>query len=369
MSDKGTPTKVISDFEATLNKADTKVAEFEPQTDSLLTKVRGFLQNYNTAIPVFVLLLSIFVFGFTSDGRFFTANNLSIVFQQVTVIGIIAIAQTIVILTAGIDLSIGAIMVLSSIVMGKLAVHTGVPVPIAILIGGLAGAAMGYLNGIFVTRLRLPPFIVTLGTLYIFSALKIWYSKSESIRAVDTEAIAPNLIVLGWDVIKVVNKESMFAGATLKLGGVCFILLAVIVWYFLNRTAWGRHVYAVGDNTESALLAGVETDKMLRSVYTVAGIIAAFGALTLIGRVGGTVTPLAGETANLDSITAVVIGGTSLFGGRGSIVGSVLGALIVGVFRNGLSLSGVDVLWQDFTVGFLIIAAVAIDQWIRKASA
>ena len=108
---------------------------------------------------------------------------------------------------------------------------------------------------------------------------------------------------------------------------------------------------------------------MLRSVYTVAGVIAAFGALTLIGRVGGTVTPLAGETANLDSITAVVIGGTSLFGGRGSIVGSVLGALIVGVFRNGLSLSGVDVLWQDFTVGFLIIAAVAIDQWIRKASA
>jgi fructose transport system permease protein len=369
MSDKGKPTKVISDFETALNEADTKVAEFEIRTETLLDKVRGFLQTYNTAIPVFVLLLSIFVFGFTSGGRFFTANNLSIVFQQVTVIGIIAIAQTIVILTAGIDLSIGAIMVLSSIVMGKLAVHTGVPVTLAILIGGFAGAAMGYLNGVFVTRLRLPPFIVTLGTLYIFSALKIWYSKSESIRAVDTEKIAPNLIVLGWDVIKVVDKESMWNGATLKLGGVCFILLAILVWYCLNRTAWGRHVYAVGDNTESALLAGVQTDRMLRSVYTVAGIIAAFGALTLIGRVGGTVTPLAGETANLDSITAVVIGGTSLFGGRGSIVGSVLGALIVGVFRNGLSLSGVDVLWQDFTVGFLIIAAVAIDQWIRKASA
>ncbi len=369
MSEQGSATKVISDFEATLNKADTKVAEFETRADTPMDKVRSFLQANNTAIPVFVLLFSIFIFGFTSGGRFFTANNLSIVFQQVTVIGIIAIAQTIVILTAGIDLSIGAIMVLSSIVMGKLAVHTGVPVPIAVLIGGFAGAAMGYLNGIFVTKLRLPPFIVTLGTLYIFSALKIWYSKSESIRAVDTEAIAPNLIVLGWDVIKVINKESIWNGATLKVGGVCFILLAVVVWYFLNRTAWGRHVYAVGDNTESALLAGVQTDKMLRSVYTVAGVIAAFGALTLIGRVGGTVTPLAGETANLDSITAVVIGGTSLFGGRGSIVGSVLGALIVGVFRNGLSLSGVDVLWQDFTVGILIIAAVAIDQWIRKASA
>jgi fructose transport system permease protein len=370
MSNQGSATKVISDFEATLNKADTKVAEFETRAESVLDKVRAFLQSYNTAIPVFVLLLSILVFSLTSiENRFFTANNLSIVFQQVTVIGIIAIAQTLVILTAGIDLSIGAIMVLASIVMGKLAVHSGLPVPIAVLTGGFAGAAMGYLNGLFITRLRLPPFIVTLGTLYIFSALKIWYSKSESIRAVDTEKIAPNLIVMGWDVFKIVDKESIFAGATLKLGGVCFILLACLIWYLLNRTAWGRHVYAVGDNTESALLAGVQTDKMLRSVYTVAGIIAAFGALTLIGRVGGTVTPLAGETANLDSITAVVIGGTSLFGGRGSIVGSVLGALIVGVFRNGLSLSGVDVLWQDFTVGFLIIAAVALDQWIRKASA
>ena len=128
-------------------------------------------------------------------------------------------------------------------------------------------------------------------------------------------------------------------------------------------------MYAVGDDPDAALLAGVNVDRILRGVYTLAGIICAFGALVLIGRVGGTVTPLAGETANLDSITAVVIGGTSLFGGRGSIVGSVLGAIIVGVFRNGLSLSRVDVLWQDFTVGILIIAAVAIDQWIRKVSA
>ena len=369
MSEAATPTKVISDFEATLNKADTKVAAFETSKRHPMDMVRGFLQSYNTAIPVFVLLLSLLIFGFTSDGRFLTASNLSTVFQQVTVIGIIAIAQTIVILTAGIDLSVGAIMVLASIVMGKLAVHSGVPVPFAILAGSFAGAAMGYLNGIFVTRFRLPPFIVTLGTLYIYSALKIWYSKSESIRAVDTEAIAPNLIALGWDVFNIIDKESIFFGARLKIGGVAFIMLAILVWYVLNRTAWGRHVYAVGDDADSALLAGVRTDHILRSVYTVAGIICAFGAFVLIGRVGGTVTPLAGETANLDSITAVVIGGTSLFGGRGSIVGSVLGALIVGVFRNGLSLSGVDVLWQDFTVGILIITAVAIDQWIRKASA
>ncbi len=369
MSEKTAPTKVISDFEATLNKADVKVASFDSNAGGLMQNMRSFLQNYNTAIPVFVLLLSIFIFGFTSEGRFFTASNLSTVFQQVTVIGVIAIAQTIIILTAGIDLSVGAVMVLVSIVMGKLAVQSGVPVPAALAIGTIAGAAMGYLNGTFVTRLRLPPFIVTLGTLYIFSALKIWYSGSESIRAVDTEKIAPNLIAMGWDVFNIIDKESMFFGAKLKIAGVCFILLAILMWYLLNRTAWGRHVYAVGDDAESALLAGVQTDKILRSVYTVAGVICAFGAFVQIGRVGGTVTPLAGETANLDSITAVVIGGTSLFGGRGSIVGSVLGALIVGVFRNGLSLSNVDVLWQDFTVGILIITAVSIDQWIRKASA
>ncbi len=369
MSEKAAPTKVISDFEATLNKADVKVASFENNAAGILPKLQSFLQSYNTAIPVFVLLLSLFIFGFTSDGRFFTASNLSTVFQQVTVIGIIAIAQTIIILTAGIDLSVGAIMVLVSIVMGKLAVQSGVPVPFALLAGGFAGALMGYLNGTLVTRLRLPPFIVTLGTLYIYSALKIWYSASESIRATDTEKIAPDLIALGWDVFNVVDKGSIFFGAKLKIGGVCFILLAVLIWYLLNRTAWGRHVYAVGDDADSALLAGVQTDKILRSVYLVAGLICAFGAWVQIGRVGGTVTPLAGETANLDSITAVVIGGTSLFGGRGSIVGSVLGAIIVGVFRNGLSLSNVDVLWQDFTVGFLIITAVAIDQWIRKASA
>ena len=221
MSDVAQPTKVVSDFEASLEKADKSVASFESHSGGgLLENVRGFLHSYPTAIPVFVLLLSIALFGYTAGEKFYTANNLSLVLQQVTVIGIIAIAQTIVILTAGIDLSVGAIMVLSSIVMGKLAVHSGVPVPLAVLIGGFAGAAMGYLNGTFVTRLRLPPFIVTLGTLYIFSALKIWYSNSESIRAVDTEAVAPMLIFFGNTIA--------LGGAKVTYGGIAFALLAIL---------------------------------------------------------------------------------------------------------------------------------------------
>ena len=178
MSDSGQPTKTIPDFEATLTKADTSVASFETEHLGGLQRLRIFLQAYPVAVPIFVLLISILLFGFTTDGKIFLPGNLSTILKQITPIGIVAIAQTIIIITAGIDLSIGAIMVLSSIVMGKLAVQVGVPAPAAMAIGFFAGGLMGYINGLLVTRLRLPPFIVTLGTLYIYPALKLWYSGS-----------------------------------------------------------------------------------------------------------------------------------------------------------------------------------------------
>ena len=142
---------------------------------------------------------------------------------------------------------------------------------------------------------------------------------------------------------------------------------AIVLSYILGRTAFGRHIYATGDDPDAARLSGINTDRVLIAVYALAGLICAIGAWALIGRIGG-VSPQAGQTANLDSITAVVIGGTSLFGGRGSIIGTLFGALIVGVFRNGLALSGLALLWQDFAVGVLIIVAVTIDQWFRKIS-
>jgi fructose transport system permease protein len=146
------------------------------------------------------------------------------------------------------------------------------------------------------------------------------------------------------------------------------LALAALVWYVLNRTAFGRHVYATGDDPEAARLAGISTTRTLLAVYGLAGLICGVAGWILIGRIGA-VSPLAGQTANLDSITAVVIGGTSLFGGRGSIIGTLIGALIVGVFRDGLALYGLDNLWQEFTVGVLIIVAVTIDQWVRRISA
>ncbi|HEY1885704.1 MAG TPA: ABC transporter permease, partial [Roseiarcus sp.] len=278
---------------------------------------------------------------------------------QVMVIGIVGVGQTLVILTAGIDLSIGVIMVISSVVMGRLAVYGGIPTFIAFPIGILVGAVFGYLNGVLITRLKMPPFIVTLGTLSIIGALNTYYSQSETIGMQDIEEKAWFLQIMG-------NQISI-GGARIMWGTFLMLAVAAVVWYVLNRTAYGRHIYATGDDPEAARLAGINTDRILLSVYVFAGLIAAIAGWALIGRVGA-ISPTAGENANLDSITAVVIGGTSLFGGRGSIIGTLVGALIVGVFRSAVSLAGLDVLWQEFAIGVLIIVAVALDQWIRRVS-
>ncbi len=338
---------------------ETGQATFEEQEAGPLKRLQHFLHGYPTVVPFIVLLLGVVLFSALVGKRFFAPFNLSLVLQQVTIIGTVGIAQTLIILTAGIDLSVGAITVLSSVVMGRLAVLAGVPIELAFPIGLLTGMACGFINGAFITWLKLPPFIVTLGTWSIFGALNLWYSQSQTIRQQDVEAAAPFLQLTGTAI--------QVGGARVTLGSILMILLAVLVWYVLNRTAFGRHVYATGDDSNAARLAGINTTRTLLSIYTIAGLICSLAGWVLIGRIGA-ISALSGGTANLDSITAVVIGGTSLFGGRGSIVGTLFGALIVGVFRNGLALAGADAVWQEFTVGLLIILAVSIDQWIRRVS-
>jgi fructose transport system permease protein len=322
----------------------------------LSTRIHDILHSNATLGPLFVLLLTVVIFSVTAD-RFLEPGNLSLIVQQVMVVGTLGIAQTLIILTAGIDLSVGAIMVLSSIVMAKLSADQGVPGLLALLIGFGVGTACGLLNGTLVTRLKLPPFIVTLGTLNIFFALNLYYSKSETVRGADMS-----------DLLLWTGKTIDVGDTKITYGSLLMVALFVVFAYVLRHTAWGRHVYSVGDDQEAARLAGVRTNRVLLSVYIVGGLICAVAGWMLIGRIASA-SPQAGGTANLDSITAVVIGGTSLFGGRGLVIGTLFGALIVGVLRNGLTLSGVDVLWQDFAVGVLIIAAVAIDQWIRKVKA
>jgi fructose transport system permease protein len=358
MSDAAQQTKTISDFEAKLNEADKSVASFERDDKTLISLARNFLRNYPTTIPALVLILSIIVFGLIQP-RFLGTGALSTVLQQVTVTGIVAIAQTLIILTAGIDLSVGAILVVSALIMGNMSVNMGYGVTFSIFVGMFFGGLMGWINGVLVAFVKLPPFIVTLGTLSVFTSLKLWYSHSESIRNVDIEAKAPALLWFG--------EAFKFAGAKLTYGSISLILLAGVIWYVLNHTAWGRHVHAIGDDPDAAMLSGIKINRVLVSVYATAGVICGFAAWVSIGRVGS-VSPVSFDTINLGSITAVVIGGTSLFGGRGSIVGSVLGAIIVGVFNTGLSLAGVDDYWQMFAAGNLVIIAVALDQWLRRAS-
>lgn len=207
------------------------------------------------------------------------------------------------------------------------------------------------------TRINLPPFIVTLGTLSIFTAIALLYSGGASIQA----SHLPRLLnVLG---------EGFGIGEfRLTWGIVVVVIIYAVMAFVLSQTAWGRYVYAVGDDAESARLSGVPSRRILLGVYTVAGLIYGIAAWILIGRAGAA-TPNAIPDANLASITAVVIGGTSLFGGRGRLIGTLIGALIVQTFAFGLSQLGVDQQWRVLATGVLVIIAVAIDQWIRKVKA
>ena len=318
-----------------------------------LERVQRVLHDNPILGPVAVLLLAIVAFALVS-GRFLSAPNLGLVLAQVTVIATLALGQTLIILTAGIDLSVGAIAVFSSILMAGFSAKMGVPGILALFIGLVLGTAMGALNGLLVTRMKLPPFIVTLGTLSIFFSLNSVVSRSETIRGTDMPPL------MTWT-----GNTFNLLGFRLTYGSIIMLALFGVFFYALGNTAWGKHVYATGDDVEAARLAGIRTDRVLLSVYLVAGLVYAVGAWILMGRLASA-SPNVGVDYNLDSITAVVLGGTSLFGGRGLVLGTLVGALIVGVFRNGLQLGGVDVVWQGFAIGLLVLIAVSIDQWIRK---
>ena len=346
-------------YESSLGSAPDAVASFEDDRAGFIKKLQHTLHMNPSMVPLIVLLLSIAVFGLLLGTRFFSPFALTLILQQVQIVGIIAAAQSLIILTAGIDLSVGATMVLSSVVMGQFTFRYGIPVPISIFCGLLCGMLCGMISGLLVSRVRLPPFIVTLGMWQIVLATNFLYSKNETIRAQDIESQASLLQFFGTKIT--------IGGAVFTYGVVFMVLLAFVLAYALKHTAWGRHVYAVGDDKEAAELSGVKTGRIILSVYMLSGLICAFAGWALIGRLGS-VSPTAGQLSNIESITAVVIGGISLFGGRGSILGTLYGALIVGVFTLGLRLMGADAQWTYLLIGVLIIGAVAVDQWIRRAT-
>jgi fructose transport system permease protein len=303
--------------------------------------------------PLLALAVACVFFATQSD-RFWTGENLSLVLQQVMVVGVLAIGQTLIILTAGVDLSCGTIMALGGIVMTKFAADIGLPASAAIAAGIGVTTLLGAVNGVLVSRINLPPFIVTLGTLNIAFALTQLYSHAQTVTELPSAMTS-------------LGGTFRLGGTSVVYGVVLMLALYGFTWFALRETAAGRHVYAVGNNPEASRLAGIATQRVLFGVYALAGVLYGVAALLSVARTG-VGDPNAGQTDNLDAITAVVIGGTSLFGGRGAILGSLVGALIVGVFRNGLTLMGVSSVYQILITGILVILAVGTDQLSRRGA-
>jgi len=324
----------------------------ENRVAGTLAAIRDQLQSSGTLGPLVALVVLGVVFTLLSP-RFLTGGNLSLVLQQVMEVGTLAVGECLIILVAGIDLANGLVMVFATVVMAKLAVG-GTPVPIAVLAGFALTTAFGVAAGMLVALLRLPAFIVTLGFLSVADAGAKLYTRETSIVN-----LPQGLLFLG--------SSFTVGGLTIPVGPIVMLAVFAVAWYALTQTAWGKHVYSIGDNAVAARLTGVNINLRLISVYTLAGLIYGVAALLVLGRtnVGD---PNAGATDNLDSITAVVLGGVSLFGGRGSVIGALIGALIVGILRNGLTLVGVDALYQTLATGILVILAVVVGR-LRARSA
>jgi fructose transport system permease protein len=313
--------------------------------------VKDFMPPISVLGPLIALLAAMVFFAVRSD-RFLSGQNFSLILQQVAVIGTIAIGQTLIVLTAGIDLSCGMAMALGSMVAAKLAVDNGLNPAFAMLCGIAVCMAIGFVNGMLVTKIKLPPFIVTLGTMNIAFAITQVYSESQTVTGLpDSLTFLGNTFHIGHTVV--------------TYGTLLMLALYGITWFALRETAPGRHLYAVGNNPEAARLTGIPVTRVLVSVYVLAGLFYGIAALLSVARLGAG-DPNSGQTDNLDSITAVVLGGTSLFGGRGMIAGTLIGVLIVGVFRNGLTLMGVPSVIQIMVTGILVILAVATDQLTHK---
>jgi fructose transport system permease protein len=313
----------------------------------------------DVAIPGLVLAVTVCAFGVLVGPAFFSPFALSLILQQVTITAMVGAAQALIIVTGGVDLSLGAILVLAMVVMGQAVFSWGWPAWLAVAAGLASGAACGWMNGALVARVKLPAFIATLGTWQVFGTAAYLVSRHETIRSQDVEAVAPLLHLFG--------RSLALGGAVITLGVAAMLLVLAFLWYVLTCTAWGRHAYATGDDPESAAMTGIPVRRVREAAYAAAGLISALAGWLMIGRIGS-ITPTVGELINIEAITAAVIGGVSLGGGRGSILGALLGALIVGSFSLGLRLLGSNAQWITVAIGACTILAVFVDLRLRRAA-
>ena len=306
-----------------------------------------WLTQYGIIIA-FVLLCIALTF---LNKYFLTPENITNILLQTSINGILAMGMTLVILTGGIDLSVGSVLAFSSIVAATFVTGDNPQPPVvALLVGMFTGAILGLVNGCIIAYLKIPPFVATLGMLSVARGLTYAYTGGMPV---------PNLSETFLNV-----GEGSILGVPLPI--LIFVLIFALLWVVLNHTSYGRTVYAVGGNVKSARTAGIRTRRVTASVYVIAGVLAGLGGLILTARTSSAL-PQAGVSYELDAIAAVVIGGTSLSGGVGSITGTLLGALIIGTINNGLDLLGVSSAYQQIVKGCIIVVAVLLD-YSRHAS-
>jgi ribose transport system permease protein len=291
---------------------------------------------------------------------FLTVNNLVNILRQYSVLMILAVGQTLVIVSRGIDLSVASNAALSGSVMGVAYAYWAWPEPASLLVGLAAGVAVGAFNGFVITRLDVPDFIATLGTFVAVRGIALLVTDGLPVpdfeRAVEGRTLPATVSTLGVDSV-----------LGMPLIAVVALVCAVIGGFILSRTRLGRSAYAIGGNTEAARMSGIKVERSKVWIYVISGLLAAVGGFMLTGR-QASANALMGEGLELQSIAAVVIGGTNLFGGEGRMSGTVIGVLIIGVLSNGLSIAGVAEFWQRVVNGLIIVAVVALDQWRRRAA-
>lgn len=296
----------------------------------------------NAGILIGFVIICVIISIMNSD--FLSMENLLNVLRQVSTTTIIAIGMTLVIILAGIDLSVGSIMALSGVVTGGLIAFSGVPMWLAVIAGLLIGILFGLINGYFTAYKYMPAFIVTLATMNIARGAAYVYTDGKPIRVMSDEF---NFIGSGYV-------------GPIPVPVIYMFIIIVVVSLIMNRTKLGRYMYAVGGNMEAARFSGINTKRVQLFAYTLSGFLAAFSGIVLASRMFSG-QPTAGMGAELDAIAAVVLGGTSMSGGRGRIGGTVIGALIIGVLSNGMNLMGINSFWQYIVKGIVILIAVYVD--------
>jgi ribose transport system permease protein len=305
---------------------------------------------------ILVLIIMGIALTFLAPKSFPTTFNLFNVLRDVSYISISAFGECMVIITAGIDLSVGSTMGLAGI-MSALALAGGMPTPIGVLAGMATGAFFGFANGLLVSKARMQPFIITLGTMSIIRGLCYGITGGWPIPSKGRAGVASlpdSFLVLGRGMVL----------ETVPYPVIFMIVLGLVIAFFLNRTITGKHIFATGDNPQAARVAGIRTENIKLLVYTMCGFLSGIGGILMTARLG-TGDPRGAATYELDIIAAVVLGGTSLMGGEGSLPGVVLAAAFMRLIRNGLTLLGSDPYWQPVAIGAVIIAGAMIDRYAK----